>query len=338
LVLTLPARPFAEKSTLVTLGDGASTRDIRIQLPPPPSRLEWELDGKNQLGSRTPGRIDTMSPKLHNTGSAPARAVIRTAGDGFALAAGEQDAFVIAPGEHALVRVEWKFPEKPGAAQAILIAETDGLLPLQATWEAHIQSPSSQPESGKNNSPPPSVSASPTPTPLQVLSTAEAEALRKRLPREISYRLEPELHWTAFFPTRRTATAIVSWNYKGPEPVEFIIQREVLERKSFFEDRVQVSDNLPPQSSHPVWKPADAKIQKLPDGRWQVAIPSLSRGYHKIRIEPKHSNLPRIDGQDFPLRVGDDIPLPQPLPWVLPSILIFCATYLLRNKIRSLFG
>jgi hypothetical protein len=345
LVLTLPARPFAEKSTLVTLSDGASTRDIRIQLPPSPSRLEWEIDGKNQLGNRTPGRLDTMTAKLHNTGTAPARAVIRTTGDGFALASGKEDAFVIAPGEHALVHLEWKFPDKPGAAQAILIAETDGLSPLQETWEADIQSPSSQPESEKSNRPRPIVSASPTPAPPKVLSAAEAEALRKRLPGEISYRLEPELHWTSFFRTRRTAAAILSWNYEGPQPVEFIIQREVQQRKGFFDknpfDRtLPTPDDLPPKSLEPVWttlKGEDAKVQELPDGRWQARIPSLFPGYHKVRIIAKLPGSKRMNGVDFSFPVGD-IPLPPLLSWTLPGFLALCATYLLRNKIRSLFG
>jgi hypothetical protein len=44
-----------------------------------------------------------------------------------------------------------------------------------------------------------------------------------------------------------------------------------------------------------------------------------------------------MDGGDFSLLVGD-IPLPQPLPWTLPGLFVLCATYLLRKKIRSLFG
>jgi hypothetical protein len=44
-----------------------------------------------------------------------------------------------------------------------------------------------------------------------------------------------------------------------------------------------------------------------------------------------------MDGGEFSLLVGD-ITLPQPLPWTLPGLFVLCATYLLRNKIRSLFG
>ena len=343
LVLTLPDRPFAEKSCLVTLSDTATMRDIRIQLPPPPSRIEWEIAGKNQLGIATPGRTVLLTAKLQNTGSSTSRAVIRTTGDGFALARGQKNAFDIPSGEHVIVQAEWKFPETPGVARVSLIADTDGLPPVQATWEADVQSTPAEPEASP--SPTPHPGASPSPTPPKVLTKGEQEALRKRMPRDFSYRLEPELRWAAFFPTRRTAVAIVSWGYDGPEPVEFIIQREVQQRKGFFdknpfERTLPTPEDLPEKSLVTAWtalKPGDSKIQKLPDGRWQAVIPHLSPGYHKIRIIAKQPSSPRMDGGEFSLLVGD-IPLPQPLPWTLPSLLVLCATYLLRNKIRSLFG
>lgn len=340
LVLTLPAAPFAEKSALITLGDGATTRDIRIELPPAPSRLEWEILGKNQLGLATPGHMRQLTAKLLNTGSNTARAVVRTAGDGFTLAPSEQSSCDIPSGGNVTINATWKFPETPGAARATLIAETDGLPPVEIIWEAVIQSRLAEPTATSTSTITSKPGATPSATPPTVLTASEKEALRKRMPSDFSYRLEPELHWAAFFPTLRTATAIVSWNYKGPEPVEFIIQREVQQRKGFFDQRVQVPDDLPSKSLEPVWtslKPADAKIQKLPDGRWQARISSLSLGYHKIRIAAKQPNSSRMDGLELSPLVGD-IPLPQPLPWALPSLLALCAIYLLRNKIRSLFG
>lgn len=343
LVLNLPDRPFAEKSALVTLTDAATTRDIRIQLPPTPSRLEWEIVGKNQLGIATPGRRVTLTANLRNTGGGPARAVIRTTGDGFMLAHEQQDAFDIPPGDYVTVQAEWKFSEIPGAVRAALIAETAGLPPVQAAWEADIQPPPAEPEASPSRMPAPG--AHPSPTPPKVLTKEEQEALRKRMPGDFSYRLEPELNWNAFFSTRRTAVAIVSWSYDGPETVEFIIQREVHQRKGFFDknpfDRtLPTPENLPEKSLEPVWtdlNPDDAKIQKLPDGRWQASISNLSPGYHKIRLMAKQLNPPRMDGKDYILLVGE-IPLPQPLPWTLPALLFLCAAYLLRKKIRSLFG
>lgn len=343
LVVTLPAMPFAEKSALLTLSDGATTQDIRIQLPPPPSRLEWEILGETQLGLSTPGYMRPLDAKLHNTGSGQSRAVIRTSGDGFTLASGQQDAFDIAAGEHVIVRAAWKFSEKLGASRATLVAETAGLPPVQAVWEADVQMP--RVEVGPSPSPTPKLGASPSPTPPTVLTTDERKALRMRMPRDFSYRLVPDLHWAAFFPTCRTVTAILAWSYEGLEPVEFIIQREVQQRKGFFdknpfERTVPTVEDLPPQSLDPVWTPIDpsiAQIQKLPDGRWQAHIPALSLGYHKIRVIAKTPNTTCIDGSEFNILVGD-IPLPQPLPWTLPTLLALCAIYLLRKKIRSLFG
>lgn len=344
LVLNLPARPFAEKTALVTLGDDASTRDIRIHLPPPPSRLEWELVGKNDLGEVTPGRMVLLTANLHNTGSATARAGVQPVGDGFTLAHGQQNEFNIAPGDHVPVRAEWKFSEKPGAVRASLTAASEGLPPLQVAWEADVQPPALIPQASPTPmpGPGPGPGAKPSPTPPKILTKEEQEALRKCMPRGFSYRLEPELHWTAFFPTRRTAVAIVSWSYGGPEPVEFIIEREVNERKGFldknpFDRTLPTPDDLPPQSLGSVLKPVEARIQKLPDARWQVVIPHLPPGYHKIRVMAKQPDFPRMDGADFSLLVGE-IPLPEPLPWTLPALLALCATYLLRKKIRSLFG
>jgi hypothetical protein len=339
LLLKIPPSPFAEKSVLVTVSDAAATREIRIQLPPPPSRLEWEKDGKNQLGKVVfGGRPHPLTANLQNTGGATVSVVLRAEGGGLSLASDQPVNLTIAPGESVTVNATWKFPDMPGLAVVFLVAETDGLPPLQTPWEAYVQLPPATPE--PSPSPTPAPGASPSPTPPIVLTKEEQEALRKRMPRDFSYRLEPELHWAAFFPTRRTATAIVSWSYDGPELVEFIIQHEVQQRKGFFDKRVQVPETLPEKSSEWSWitlPPATTRIEKLPDGRWQARIPALSPGYHKIRIIAKQPNSPRMDGGEFSLLVGD-IPLPQPLPWTLPGLFVLCATYLLRKKIRSLFG
>ena len=340
LILNLPPRPFAEQNTVITLSDGTAARDIRIQLPPPPSRLEWEILGKRQLGVVSPGRVEQLTAKLHNTGSGTARAVVQMSGDGFTLAPNQQKVFDIPPGEHVVVQVEWKFPETPGASRASLTAETAGLPPVEAPWEADVQLPLADTAAPPSPTPVPS----PSPTPPDVLTKEEQEALRKRLPSDPSYRLEPEFHPLAFFSSQRTAVALVSWSYGGAEPVEFIVEREVQRRKGFFdknpfERTLPTTDELPPQSLEAIWtavEPAVAKIQKLPDGRWQSRIPALSTGYHKIRIIAKQPDSPRMDGLQVSLLVGD-FPLPQPFPWAFPSLIALCATYLLRNKIRSLF-
>jgi len=340
LILTLPQRPFAEQNTVITLSDGTAARDIRIQLPPPPSRLEWEILGKRQFDEASPGRLEQLTAKLHNTGSGTANVVLRPEGDGLALAPDQPANLIMAAGESVTVNATWKFPETPGAARASLIAEAAGLPPVQDAWEADVQHPLAETAA----SPYPTPGPSPSPTPPNVLTKEEQEALRKRLPSDLSYRLEPEFHPLAFFSSQRTAVALVSWSYGGAEPVEFIVERELLRRKGFFdknpfERTLPTTDELPPQSLEAIWtavEPAVARIQKLPDGRWQARIPALSTGYHKIRIIAKQPDSSRMDGLELRLSVGD-IPLPQLPPWAFPSLIALCATYLLRNKIRSLF-
>lgn len=342
LLLKLPARPFAEKSVLLTLGDDAATFDIRIQLPPPPSRIEWEIDGTNELGRVTPERILPISATLRNTGGSTAKVVIRPMGDGLTLAPNQQEKIEIPSGEQTLVQGQWKFSNTIGSTQAALVAETQGLAPVEAVWNAEVHKPA-LPEPTPQKSQRASAPVS-TPEQLKLLSPEESENLSKILPQNPTYQLIPDLRVSAFLPSQRTVTAIVSWSHEGPAQTEFIIQLERQQRKGFFdknpfERSLSTTYQLPPQSLEAVWTPLEssvAGIHKLPDGRWQARIPSLSPGYHKIRILAKQPNNPRLDGVDFSLFVGS-IPLPQPLSWLFPALFAFCATYLLRNKIRSLF-
>lgn len=337
LILTLPPNPFAEKSTLVTLSDGSATQDIRIQLPPPPSRLEWKIEGKNELGRVSPGRLLPLSAQLVNTGNSPARATLHAEGEGFSLVPGQPLECDIPSGGTLEFQAQWKFPESIGPFQATLTAESEGLPPVRATWEADVQPPDEPtPAPASRSTPVPS----PTPSKTKILTSEEARALRKRMPGDISYRLEPELTGLAFLPTRRTAAVLVSWTYSGSKPVEFKIQREVQERKGFFDQRVNLPENLPEKSCESVWitvPPATVRIEKLDDGRWQARVPSLRSGYHKIRILAQQPSSPQADGVDFTLLVGE-IPPPQPLPWIPPSLLVLFSIYLLRKKILALFG
>ena len=333
LVLTLPAVPFAEKSVLITLGDGSATRDIRIQLPPPPSRLKWEVDGKAQLGEVTPGRTVSLTAKLQNTGSISATAVIRTSGDGFTLVSSEQSSCQIPPGGNVTINATWEFPETLGSANATLTAETDGLLPEQVTWEADIKPPFEEPV------PTPVSVASPSPAPSPTIiahGSAESAAIRKRLPTDISYQLEP--HWNSF-------TAILTWEYAGLEPVEFSIVRPEVTRKNFldknpFQKRILLPSTVPTPVPKILWIPVASKkanITKLPDGRWQARVPGLTPGYHAIGIITKVAGGERDGFIEFPVSVGK-ISRPEFVPWSMFAIVLLCSGYLLRKKIRSMFG
>jgi hypothetical protein len=333
LLLKLPARPFAEKNSLVTLSDGSATRDIRIQLPPPPSLLQWEINGKKQLGFKSPGRIDPLSATLRNTGSTTASAVLRVSGDGMSLAPDQAANLTIAPGETATVNAAWKFPEMPGPVEVVLVAQTDGLPPVQISWEAEVQTISAEP--APSPSPSPTPGASPPPTPI-VHGPHESAAILNLLPQGISYQLEP--HWNS-------CTAILTWQYLGPEPVEFSIARPELTRKNLLDKNpFQKSIPLPASVPTPVpkilWVPIDSRkadITKLPDGRWQARVPGLTPGYHPVGIIAKVKGHDREGFVEFPVSVGN-IPQSDLFSWGMYAFVLLCATYLLRNKIRSLFG
>ncbi|MEI8294030.1 MAG: hypothetical protein WCG66_08575 [bacterium] len=342
LVLGLPARPFAEKSALVTLGDGIAARDLRIQLPPSPSLLEWKLEGKSQLGPVTPERVVQVVATLRNIGGSATEVSLRTQGEGLTLASSQAGRLCIQAMEGVTVRADWKLPVSPGSATATLVAETEGLPPFAVSWEAEVQ-----PLPGIPEVPPPVAeqAALPSPTPPKVLTAGERDALAQIMPRSPSYRLVADLSPAAFLKHLRTATAIISWSYEGSGPVEFVVERQLVKRRGFFDknpfDRtLPTVEELPERTLEPVWtalEPSAAKIEHLASGRWQVYAPGLSSGYHKFRILARRTDSTRVDGVDFNILVGD-IPLAEPLSWLAPAILLVCAVYLLRNKIRGLFG
>ena len=332
LVLTLPARPFAEKNAVVTLGDGATTRDIRIQLPPPPSRLEWQITGENQLGVKSPERVEQLTAKLLNSGSTTASVVLRTEGGAFSLAPGQPDNLTIAVGESVTVNATWKLPDTPGPAEAKLIAESTGLPPVEAAWEADVQQPVAGPT--PTPSPTPNPGATPTHEPI-VCALGESAEILKSLPKGISYQLEP--HWNSF-------TAILTWQYSGPEPVEFFIVRPEVRRKNLldknpFEKVIPLPTSVPTPVPKILWVPIDPKkanITKLPDGCWQGRIPGLTPGYHAIGIISKVAGEEREGFVEFPVSIGK-IPRPAFVSWSMFAIVLLCTGYLLRKKIRSLF-
>ena len=158
----------------------------------------------------------------------------------------------------------------------------------------------------------------------------------KSLPKGISYQLEP--HWNSF-------TAILTWQYEGPEPVEFFIVRPEVSRKNFldknpFEKSFPLPTSVPTPVPKILWVPIDSKkanITKLPDGSWQGRVPGLKPGFHAIGIISKAAGEDRDGFVEFPVSVGK-IPRPDFVSWSMFAIVLLCAGYLLRKKIRSLFG
>ena len=329
LILTLPQRPFAEQNTVITLSDGTAARDIRIQLPPPPSRLEWEILGKRQFDEASPGRLEQLTAKLHNTGSGTANVVLRLEGGGIALAPDQPANLMVVAGESVTVTATWRFPDTPGLAEAVLVAETTGLPPLQTSWQADVQLPSAAP----SPSPTPGPSPSPTPKAFSVLTPAEKAELSLLLPDNIRYTLAP--HW-------KTATATILWDYHGPSNAQFTIEKEGVERAGDamanpFQKRLVVPEELPKPELRARWSAVGPdSIQQREDGTWIATITDLKPGYHNIRIVTRQAGGNRIDYSSFAVRVGTLPPSPY---WRVAMLFVFllCTGYLFRNKIRSLF-
>jgi hypothetical protein len=292
-----------------------------------------ERDGKAQLGEVTPGRTVSLTAKLQNTGSGSAIAVIRTLGAGFTLVPAEQSRCEIPSGGNVTINAIWEFPETLGATNATLTAETDGLPLEQVTWEADVQLPRAEPVSTPVSVASPSPAPSPTP---EVYGLAESAAILRRLPNNISApQFEP--HWNS-------VTAILTWKYEGPEPVEFSIVRPEATRKNFldknlFQKPIILPTTVPTPVPKILWVPIASKktnITKLPDGRWQAKVPGLTPGFHSIGIITKAAGEERDGFTEFPLFVGK-IPRPDFVPWSMFAIVLLCTGYLLRKKIRSLF-
>ena len=157
LVFTLPPEPFFEKNIRVELGDSASMRVISIALPPPPPRLEWDTPEKLQPPIATQGQVLSRTAILRNTGSEPVTVFLRPGSAGISLDPEQQNSWTIAPGESITVQVKWKLTVELGLSKGTIIAETEGLSPLEFSWEAFVQlrSPSGPTLGGCPPPPPP---------------------------------------------------------------------------------------------------------------------------------------------------------------------------------------
>jgi hypothetical protein len=181
----------------------------------------------------------------------------------------------------------------------------------------------------------PASESEPSKTKSKILSEAETRELELRMPTNILYRLEIE---------NGAATAVVTWNYRGPKPVNFQLERKVVERVTLdpgkvFEKRLELPDQLPPSPVIEKWQPIEAKeaaIECIDGTAWKGRVTGLQAGFHDVRITARVSDGKRIDGVAFVVEVGK-LPRPAWMDWSLWSVLIF-ALFLLRRTIAKWFG
>jgi hypothetical protein len=177
--------------------------------------------------------------------------------------------------------------------------------------------------------------SAPSKTKSKILSEAETRELKLRMPTDILYRLEVE---------NGTATAIVTWNYRGPKPVNFQLERKVVERVALdpgkiFEKRLELPEQLPPSPVIEKWQPIEAKeaaIECIDGTAWQGRVPGLQAGYHDVRITARVSDGKRIDVVAFVIEVGK-LPRPAWMDWALWAVL-GSSLLLLRRRIAKWLG
>ena len=320
---------FSNKFSSLLLSDGAFQHPIKIQLPPPPSVLVWEAP-KLDLGDVITGTSERLIATLHNCGTSTAKVKLVVKGDGLLIPEPE---LTIPPEQSIDINANWTFASL-GNSTATIAVDAGGHLP-PLTFRANVQEPRLPTPSSK-----PLPASAPLIAPkassdksVKLLTKEENAKRKKRIPTEISYRLEQHL-------TR--AKAVVSWIYTGPQPPRFTIEVETLQRadplSKPFEDRLQVPNELPETKEKPTWQPVSdviANIHQLPDGRWQATTHAFKPGFHHIRIGTQSHSSQQINYCAFVIEVP-------PLPalwmnnWLLGALFFISAGYLLRHYLMRL--
>jgi hypothetical protein len=335
LKLEIKSGSYSEKTVDLEIADGMAIRRVRVDLPPSPAVLEWENAPRFDVGKIPIRHVPELQVAVKNAWPTNATVRIEPREGGIRLAPSQPSEFELREGETALVKIVWNLPEVLGEARARLSAWNGGLA-TDLELSAVVVPPEAAPEAeDKPEKTSPVFESAPSKTKSKILSEAEAKELKLRLPTDILYRLEVE---------NGTATAVVTWNYRGPKPVNFQLERKVVERVTLdpgkvFEKRLELAEQLPPSPVIEKWQPIaakDASIKCIDGTAWQGRVTGLQAGFHDVRIAVRSSDGKRIDGAAFVVEVGK-LPRPAWMDWTLWSVLIF-ALFLLRRTIAKWLG
>ena len=336
-LLELDKGHYSAKVGRVVVSDGLADQELSVELPPPPALLEWEGGAVLDLGNIPFRNNPELEARLKNTGATPASVTLSDDIGGLFLAPSQARSFELRSGETALVKLVWKLPEQPGVAEAKLTAQEGGVT-HELGFKILVEPPREQP--AKASAVPEKKESGPPPAPrdsVKVLSQGERAELKSRMPQDISYRLEPG---------SGSATAVVNWKYTGPQPVHFVLERQVVERggaglENVFEKRLTVPEQLPAMPLVQKWVPVDSAVSGIAigeDGQWQGKVPGLVSGFHHLRIAVKSPpDGKRTDYKDFSVHVGR-LPWPDWMRHALAVIGVLSLIYLLRRKIARWFG
>jgi hypothetical protein len=332
LKLELKSGSYSEKTVDLEIVDGMAIRRVRVDLPPSPAVLEWKDAPLFDVGRIPIRHVPPLQVDIKNAWPTNAMVRIEPREGGIRLAPSQPSEFELREGETAPVKIVWNLPEELGEARAKLTAWNGGLatdLELIAVVVPPEAAPVVDVKPAKTS---PVSESKPSKTKSKILSEAEAKELELRMPTDEFYRLEAE---------NGAATAIVTWNYRGPKPVNFQLERKVVERGGgnpgkVFEKRLELPEQLPPTPIIVKWQPVnenEAAIKSLDGTKWQGRVPGLPPGYHTLRIAvlaPPDSD--RIV-YDLPITVFvGTIPHPSWMYWSLGVFALLCLAYLLRRK------
>jgi hypothetical protein len=332
LKLEIKSGSYSEKTVDLEIADGMAIRRVRVDLPPSPAVLEWENAPLWDVG-RIPFRhVRELTVDIKNAWPTHATVRIEPREGGIRLAPSQPSEFELREGETTPVKIVWNLPEELGEARARLSAWNGGLatdLELIAVVVPPEAAPVGEDKPEKTS---PASESKPSKTTPKILSEAEAKELELRMPTDEFYRLEAE---------NGAATAIVTWNYRGPKPVNFQLERKVVERArvdsgKVFEKRLEVPEQLPPSPVIVKWQPVnenEAAIKSLDGTKWQGRVPGLTPGYHALRISVRAPPDSSRIVYDLPITVFvGTIPPPPWMYWSLGVFVLLCLAYLLRRK------
>ena len=334
LKLALKDEIYTQKFVDLAIADGPAIRSIRVDLPTSPVKLEWEGAPVLDTGRFPLRNVPELQIALKNAGATKATVRLVAGDGGLRLPPSQADSFHIREGETALVKAIWNLPEVLGEARAKLTALQGGFatdLELIALVETAGATPAPV-VNDKKSAPVPTPSSGKQPA--NVLSEAEKNELRLRMPADISYRLVSE---------GGEATAIVAWNYRGPKPAHFQLERKVVTRQGFdpgkvFEKRLEVPEQLPASPVVVQWMPihdSEASIECLDGTTWHGRVPGLLSGYNHVRIALRAPpDGKRIDYVDFAIEVGT-LPRPAWMSWAAAALGLICILYILRKRLSK---
>lgn len=335
LKMALKNEIYTQEFVQLAIADGPAICSIRVDLPPSPVKLEWESAPVYDIGPVPWRNVPERSINLKNAGAANAIVRLVLGDAGLRLPPSQTDSFEIPAGEKATVKVLWSLPEIPGEAKT-KIAAVQGGFATELGLVAQVLPASAAPPPVVNDkkNPMPSTSA-PREQAFRVLSKAEQKEFQLRMPADISYRLVAE---------DGAAIAIVSWNYRGPKPAKFHLERKVMERASLdpgkvFEKRLEVPEQLPNEPVVEKWRrigDSQAAIECVDGTAWLGRVPDLTSGFHAIRLVVLTDGENQINIKEFPVEVGV-LPRPEWMNWMLAGLFLV-ALYILRTRVLKCFG